>query len=166
MMLKLKAAGRYGDLKLAIQQAEVDELWRLKEEYGDGSGNCFNASPSSVTPLPVAYAAVHRSDPELDWPLASELATTLEERQDIEDSIMRVDDMLKLKAAGRFDEALAAVLKKEAEDISEARSWPARRGRPSLRQAAPVHGAALTRRRGARRRPDVSCLVDADGRHP
>ena len=42
--------------------------------------------------------------------------------EDIEDSIMRVDEMLKLKAAGRFDEALKlAVLKKEAEDISEAR---------------------------------------------
>ena len=37
-----------------------------------------------------------------DWPLASELATTLEERQDLEDSIARVDEMLKLKAAGRW----------------------------------------------------------------
>merc|ERR1712196_41133 len=57
-----------------------------------------------------------------DWTLAQELCTTHEERQDITDSIERVDLMLKLKAEGRFDEALRlAVLTREADDINRAR---------------------------------------------
>ena len=51
MMLKLKAAGRYGEaLKLAIQQSEVEELHKLKERYGDGSPNCLARCFSFLNP--------------------------------------------------------------------------------------------------------------------
>mmetsp|Transcript_38317 Transcript_38317/g.112186 ORF Transcript_38317/g.112186 Transcript_38317/m.112186 type:complete len:94 (+) Transcript_38317:404-685(+) len=61
-----------------------------------------------------------------------DLATTLDERQDIDDSIARVDEMLKLKATGRFDDALKlAVLSEEAEDIDRERKAKAAADAPA-----------------------------------
>ncbi|KAL1522102.1 hypothetical protein AB1Y20_021745 [Prymnesium parvum] len=125
MLLKLKAAGRYGEaLDYAILQSEVDELQKLKEEYGDGRGNCFTRCFSLVHKEvpPVRTPQFIDAINNYDWPRAAELVTTLEERQDLDDSIARVDEMLRLKASGRYDEALKlAILKREAEDINSAR---------------------------------------------
>jgi len=124
-LLRLKAAGRYGEaLEIAILQSELDELHKLKEKYGERGGNCLTRclgcfeSPLDPVRSPEFIEAIRN----YDWPLANELCTTLEERQDIEDSIARVDEMIRLKTEGRYDEALKlAVLQKEAEDINDMR---------------------------------------------
>jgi len=135
-MLKLKSAGKYADaLAYAIHQAEADELKTLHKKYGSAGGNCFTACLGGALPPPVRTPEFIKAIQNYDWPEAARLVTTPEEKQDLDDSIARVDQMLKLKAEGMYDDALSWRSSRRRRRTSPT---PARAAPPRCRQGGSV----------------------------
>mmetsp|Transcript_26497 Transcript_26497/g.59981 ORF Transcript_26497/g.59981 Transcript_26497/m.59981 type:complete len:546 (-) Transcript_26497:44-1681(-) len=133
-MIAHKTARRYNDaLRLCITQAEIDEivilmkhskvamhphpLARLYSERGGRLPQDFGCCREQMYP-PARSLELVQAIRDYDWTVAMQLAKNGEQRLEVQDSILRVDQMRRLSVAGKFHKALAfAIHQSEVDEL-------------------------------------------------